>query len=286
MASIRQIYSILLCLTRYVSCKCAALRVVASHRATFLVRALCIEILFLDVVVMNHDERIRRCFVAILSFVDMGSDIQAIQDVYAVLCAHLDALFHDAPRGSQLARDGVEIAYAIVALADEMAMKSAPSVCDYWAPRTLQVRYFEEHAAGDNFFVRLQDVRTRASAPAVLSAYYMALMLGFEGRYANTVEKAPIYELMAELCHCLAKLKPSSAGELTVKSAALGASQSGPVQTFESNHAKLSWWTPRRAWSVLACGCLAWFVLLVASTWYLRSAAKPLFAMAAQCMGP
>jgi type VI secretion system protein ImpK len=76
------------------------------------------------------------------------------------------------------------MAYALVALADEMALGMSESVRRYWMANMLQLRYFNENVAGEGFFQKLDAIRRDPRRTDVLQVYYLCLLLGFQGRYA------------------------------------------------------------------------------------------------------
>jgi type VI secretion system protein ImpK len=79
--------------------------------------------------------------------------------------------------------DAQDLTYAVVALADELALNQADSVREYWMGHPLQFQFFQENQAGDGFFTRLEAIRKDASRSDVLRVYYLCLLFGFQGRY-------------------------------------------------------------------------------------------------------
>lgn len=76
--------------------------------------------------------------------------------------------------------------YAIVAYIDEMILTSDwSSVKDVWSGRPLQLEYFNEFNAGENFFEKLQRYRgvEEQKKLDVLEVYYTCLALGFKGMH-------------------------------------------------------------------------------------------------------
>jgi len=74
--------------------------------------------------------------------------------------------------------------YAYCALVDEIVLASGCSFREDWARKPLQLALFGEHLAGENFFVRLEQLRTQGAVrlPS-LEVFYYCLLLGFEGKY-------------------------------------------------------------------------------------------------------
>ena len=83
----------------------------------------------------------------------------------------------------QVSRDDAqEIAYAIVALIDEVAVGGPSELSQYWVGHLLQMHFFDENVAGVGFFSHLKAIQT-AQRYDVLRVYYTCLLLGFSGRY-------------------------------------------------------------------------------------------------------
>lgn len=74
--------------------------------------------------------------------------------------------------------------YAFCALVDEVVLQSQFSVRDTWERQPLQLQFFGEQLAGENFFTRLEDLRRQGAARLqVLEVFHMCLLLGFKGKY-------------------------------------------------------------------------------------------------------
>ena len=74
--------------------------------------------------------------------------------------------------------------YAIAAFIDEMILTSSWSLKDSWADKPLQLAYFNDFAAGEEFYNRIDALRG-AKKNAVLEVYYLCLALGFRGKYVD-----------------------------------------------------------------------------------------------------
>jgi type VI secretion system protein ImpK len=77
--------------------------------------------------------------------------------------------------------DILEISYAIVALADEVAIYAGGNLRQYWMSKPLQLQYFNTNTAGEDFFVRVAALRQDARRVEVVRVYYMCLVLGIPG---------------------------------------------------------------------------------------------------------
>jgi type VI secretion system protein ImpK len=74
--------------------------------------------------------------------------------------------------------------YAMVALIDETVLSAGGACRDYWFGRPLQLDYFGDNIAGEEFYRRLQKLLAQAEKNKdALELYYLCLSLGFEGKY-------------------------------------------------------------------------------------------------------
>ncbi|QDE84427.1 DotU family type IV/VI secretion system protein [Myxococcus xanthus] len=78
-------------------------------------------------------------------------------------------------------QDAQDMAYALVALIDEVVLGRPEEYRQLWMP--LQLHYFNENVAGDGFFARLNSVRKDPHRHEVLQVYYLCMLFGFQGRY-------------------------------------------------------------------------------------------------------
>lgn len=149
-----------------------------------------------------------------------------------------------------------DILFALVAFADEAALAASDAMRSTWLSALLQRHYFGENNAGESFFRRLATIRQDPQRKHVLAAYYLCLVLGFQGQYrlvSGTQVGAPSLEAL---------LKQLSR-ELPVdvdRDAPLAPRGLRPVG--ESWGGKDSWrW--RLRWPLAALsGALLWFLVL------------------------
>src|SRR5262249_19339428 len=80
-------------------------------------------------------------------------------------------------------QDVQDVTYAIIALADEVALHAGGPVSNYWMGNLLQLRYFGGTTAGEGFFRRLESIRRDPQRWEVLRVYYWALLFGFRGKH-------------------------------------------------------------------------------------------------------
>ena len=87
--------------------------------------------------------------------------------------------------------------YALIALMDETVL-SVPGACrDYWLSRPMQLDYFGDNLAGQEFYKKLQNLLLQPeSKKDILEVYYLCLALGFEGKYkiSNPEERLAILD--------------------------------------------------------------------------------------------
>jgi type IV/VI secretion system ImpK/VasF family protein len=81
-------------------------------------------------------------------------------------------------------KEMLSIRYALAALLDELIAHSAWNEKDKWLARPLQVILFDDHLAGEKFFVRLAALLAESTTqPMILHVYHTCLQLGFRGGY-------------------------------------------------------------------------------------------------------
>lgn len=80
------------------------------------------------------------------------------------------------------------VLFALSAFADEMILTSSLPFRSAWADQPLQLTYFNENAAGEEFYVRLDSCHKLkdGSTADVLESYYLCLSLGFKGRFGGS----------------------------------------------------------------------------------------------------
>jgi type VI secretion system protein ImpK len=96
----------------------------------------------------------------------------------------LDDFGRNARRQGASADDVDAAKYAFCAAVDEIILRSQYRVRETWERRPLQLVVFGDQLAGENFFVRLENLRARGSVHLqALEVFHMCLLLGFQGRY-------------------------------------------------------------------------------------------------------
>ncbi len=108
-------------------------------------------------------------------------------------------MLREASRAGVSREDANDAAYAVVALADQIAMARSEAVRQFWASNQLQLHYFQENVAGEAFFTRLAGLRREPRKRELLEVYYLALLLGFQGRYRVRGGDLELMTLVEEL---------------------------------------------------------------------------------------
>jgi type VI secretion system protein ImpK len=125
------------------------------------------------------------CFNALVQIRSVGDHaFVAPEMLHQRLRGFVDDLFRRAQQAGLRDRDVHDIAYAIVALADEIAMRKSGGIRDVWLSQPLQLHYFNENLAGEGFFYRLEQILADPSRAETLHVYYWCLMFGFQGKFA------------------------------------------------------------------------------------------------------
>lgn len=77
--------------------------------------------------------------------------------------------------------------YALTAVLDESILLSELPAKEEWLGRPLQMVFFDDFSAGEEFYVKLDAVRTGKSPRSgdVLEVFHLCLALGFKGKYGD-----------------------------------------------------------------------------------------------------
>ncbi|HZE90174.1 MAG TPA: type IVB secretion system protein IcmH/DotU [Rhizobacter sp.] len=101
--------------------------------------------------------------------------------------------------------------YAFCATVDEFILLSQFNVRESWQRQPLQLQFFGEQLAGEQFFVRLEALRREGAARIqILEVFHMCLLMGFQGKYIIEGSEKLNY-LTARLGDEIAHLKGSRA---------------------------------------------------------------------------
>jgi type VI secretion system protein ImpK len=124
------------------------------------------------------------CFNAVSQLRELEGAAGVPEAIHRRMQGYMDAMRGRAREQGMPQRDGDDIAYALAALIDEIAMGKAEPLAGYWMARPLQLQYFNENLAGEGFFLRLEELRRDSRRIDVLRVYYQCLLLGFQGKFS------------------------------------------------------------------------------------------------------
>jgi len=124
------------------------------------------------------------CFGAIsqIRHLDPNS-LASPEELQRRLCAFVDDMRASLGAAGLNPQDVQDVTYAVVALADEVALSAGEPLASHWMTNLLQFRYFHENTAGDGFFTRLEQLRRDSRRRDALRAYTLCLLFGFQGKY-------------------------------------------------------------------------------------------------------
>jgi type VI secretion system protein ImpK len=114
-----------------------------------------------------------------------GPEVRAVYQRFDELLREID----NGGKRNGVAPESVRLVlFALAAFADEMILTSKLAFRSSWADQPLQLTYFNENAAGEEFFIRLESSRklSDGSAADVLESFYLCLSLGFKGRFGGS----------------------------------------------------------------------------------------------------
>ncbi len=133
-----------------------------------------------------------------------------------ILRAKIDERFREMDaraRQADIPQQDVQAAkYALAAFIDETILTSDWPLRNSWADKPLQLAYFNDFSAGEEFYNKVDAARGAKNAQ-VMEVYYLCLALGFRGKYVDLqgMEKKKI--LMDTLLREIkAALPPQSQG--------------------------------------------------------------------------
>jgi type VI secretion system protein ImpK len=123
------------------------------------------------------------CFGAIARMRELDGPVPSPETVHARMRGFFEALKDRARTHGIPDKDTQDIIYALVALADEVAINTPEPLRSYWMNQPLQLHYFGENVAGEGFFVRLQSLLSDGRRVEVMRVYHLCLLFGFQGKY-------------------------------------------------------------------------------------------------------
>jgi type VI secretion system protein ImpK len=137
-------------------------------------------------------------FNALAQIIVMDSDAVPMPEmIHQQLTIYVEQASRSALKAGFSQQDTDDIRYALVALIDETMLQRGGELREFWLPRVLQLRYFNENVAGEAFFRRLESLRKDTARRDVLHVYFLCLLFGFHGQYGirgGQVELADIVD--------------------------------------------------------------------------------------------
>src|SRR5262245_49188506 len=124
--------------------------------------------------------------------------------------------------------------FALVGFLDETILQSSWALRDLWAGNPLQLQYFNEFNAGEEFYTKLESLRN-ADDPKkldILEVYFLCLALGFKGKYADLKGMEKIKVLSDSIAKELRKARSKAEGlspDWEPKDQSAGAAKEFPV---------------------------------------------------------
>jgi type VI secretion system protein ImpK len=139
------------------------------------------------------------CFNALTQLRELDGPVGSPDLIYNRLSAFVEKMREKARELGMSERDANDIAYAIVALCDEIAVDKPEPMHSFWIGKQLQYKFFDDQLAGEGFFNRLQELRRDGRRAEVLRVYYQCLLLGFQGKYSIRGGEAELLKIMDSL---------------------------------------------------------------------------------------
>lgn len=138
----------------------------------------------------------KETFDAIIQLRKIDDQLAQPERLQSQLRGYIDAAIRAAQDEGHAKRDVQDMAYALVSLADEIAGTKPTPLGRYWVDHSLQLGYFKENVAGDEFFRRLQAIRGDKRRHEVLSIYFLCLLLGFQGHFGAGGNQSELLSLI------------------------------------------------------------------------------------------
>jgi type VI secretion system protein ImpK len=151
------------------------------------------------------DDLTRDCFNALIALRRLDeSTAQNPERLQREIRRHIDRMVQRAGKVGLQPAQAQDMAYAIVALVDEIALSGPSELSQYWMSHMLQMAYFRENVAGEGFFNHLDKAKENEDFD-VLRVYYTCLLFGFLGRYGVRGGERELSDIIAAVRYHLAK---------------------------------------------------------------------------------
>jgi type VI secretion system protein ImpK len=161
--------------------------------------------------------------------------LPAPEQLHARLRGFVEDLLRRAAAAGFGREEAHDLAYAVVALADELVLsKGSEDLRTFWSAQPLQLHFFQENVAGEAFFARLEAIRADPRRAELVRAYHLALLFGFQGRYRVRGGELELMSLVDGLARDLARGRATDLETLSPSGerpdgAIGGAARKGPI---------------------------------------------------------
>lgn len=159
--------------------------------------------------------------------------------------------------------------FALASFVDETVLTNNFNMKDEWEKNALQLEYFGEQLAGNKFFDKLEAMVKQIEATQdAVEIYYICMLLGFKGKYA-IYEKEKLLATMQKTANALVKVGKIKPTELS-------------PNWFVNDQPKppekrgMPTWAKVSAFGGLCLAIIIYLVMFLASSVFLRDAAKNL----------
>lgn len=126
------------------------------------------------------------------------------------ICELLNKIERDAKEAGIDYEDIHMVIFALIAFLDETIIASNWSQKPDWLAKPLQLEFFNRFDAGEEFFVRLENLRQRPQYySSVLEVYYLCLTLGFKGKY-QLQDREKLHRVIGDIYTVLKQVKGKS----------------------------------------------------------------------------
>ena len=114
---------------------------------------------------------------------ELGSNLPSADVLRNQFTAMFERMNQSAREGGASPEDARDMQYALAAFVDEQILRAQWNGRYEWQQRPLQLQWFGENTAGDNFFERMNAVSRQPARAHVLQVYLLCLAYGFQGRH-------------------------------------------------------------------------------------------------------
>ncbi len=136
-----------------------------------------------------------------------------------VLRQSIGGLFEKfAERARAAGKDSTEIdqvRYALCALLDEIVFSSKWELKTAWMSQPLQMIYFNDFTAGEQFYTRLEELRGKPGQIDIVEVYAQCLAVGFRGKFGDLAGMQKIADLLDQLNREIREARGRTDGKLS-----------------------------------------------------------------------